>query len=563
MVKTISGGTRSRDKAILVAFLLSIFATKIVLLFYGLPYSFHPDELYIYKAPFKILLEYADGQFTTPTNLFFWILTVWYGLGFLVGTILGYFSNFSDFQDALLAEQGIVYFWGRLLSVVISLGTLCVLWKLIREYVTGFSYAFLLLCLFALNPIEWVSCLWLKFDPISLFVVTYWLFVAHFFLVEKDQSYRWKLYSLSAIGLCVRIDLVVLLLVCLAGDYFLFETDLRKISTRGLAVIGCYFLVTLIPFAIINSLLSYEQTTYPPFEQAILQKYLGLIGKGGVFHVIGSNFVFYFFEICLKVLAPIAIIVAWSLRQVGKNRMLKICFVLMMTYVLFLLVFPFRAPHYFLVPSILMMVVVLAVFKTISPAKQPWIIAVLLVFFAWQTIQIFYYVATKQDTRLLARDRVLSESKIGQTVALEGLLNNGFYPPVFECQSSLLTKAEVLREFGKGSGLGFEAMAKQFNEKNCRTLVELSYSNRLAGVPTEKSWINPFDPSDLKQRAPVVVVTHHDVRSKVYPTRFSSYIQENYRMVRFINLQIGDQRVELLLKKENFFPDFFIYVKSN
>ena len=50
------------------AFAVLSIALKLLIVRYGLPYEFNPDEPYILKDPFKLTFLYTSGDFRSPTD---------------------------------------------------------------------------------------------------------------------------------------------------------------------------------------------------------------------------------------------------------------------------------------------------------------------------------------------------------------------------------------------------------------------------------------------------------------------------------------------------------------
>src|SRR5262249_39549869 len=133
---------------------------------YGLPFEFNPDEPYILKEPFKLTYLYAHGVFAYPTNLFFWIVQIWYGVLFAAGSLVSHWHGLSEVKWSLAAESRSVLLWGRMLGALTSAGAVLVLARTIAQTTSGWGYRVLMAASLALNPIDLVASPWLKFDGI-------------------------------------------------------------------------------------------------------------------------------------------------------------------------------------------------------------------------------------------------------------------------------------------------------------------------------------------------------------------------------------------------------------
>lgn len=117
------------EPKILILILLLTLAIRLAGLSFGLPYIYHVDE-----ARFAdISLGYFSGDFNphffhVPTLYTYMVAGIW-AIYFHTGKLLGTFQTTADFTDAFFKDPTLFVMLGRLLTVVLSVGTvLLVYW---------------------------------------------------------------------------------------------------------------------------------------------------------------------------------------------------------------------------------------------------------------------------------------------------------------------------------------------------------------------------------------------------------------------------------------------------
>lgn len=541
-----------------IVILMVVLMMKMPLITYGLPYSFHPDELYIYKTPFKIILEYSHFDFKTPTNLFFWLLTVWYSLGFIIGLVTGKVSGINDFQDLLLTEDGLIFLWGRIFSVLITLLALVFAWRLINKIYSD-SSRYIWLLLFAANPIEWVSCNWIKFDPICYLGLMMWLYYSFLYFSLGQNHIKKTLYWVSILIVTVRVDLSVLMLFTFIGDFFIKKEKIVYLLKWGVISLICYSVITNIPAAIIISSLSKKAATSASFEQAIFYKYIALIENGNLFLLIFSNLWYYLFSIGLVVLLPLTICFLFMSRKIIANPILTLYLSAITVYLMAILVFPYHAPHYFLIPSVVIIAIVMIVLKNVSVLINYVASLTIAFYFLLQVSVHLSFVIFRKDTRFIAKEFVLKATSFNESIGLEGLMNNGFFPPIDECPEELVNKSVAIKKYNLGSGRGLELKSKIIEKSTCRKIIEISSSDRFDSTPYADDWINKYNASKLNTAGINWIVLNNNINSADYPTDFQRLIRNEFELEANVTQTIWHPGVKILLEKENYFPDFFIY----
>jgi len=555
---------REGDKIILWGILAVFFLLKLSLIDYGLPYLFHPDEVYIYKTPFKIGLEYKALNFSSTTNLLFWLLPLWYLVGFLVGLVTGHFSGWQSFEQALIIESPFILFWGRMLSVAVSLAAsyfLIRLWyRIAGDKVVKWCGVLIILC----NPVEWVSNQWIKFDPYCYLILALLIYISYEYFFEKREKRRFLLYAVASLATALRIDLVVLLVVFLAADFLIGRASVTAVVKTFAAGMLVYLTITFTPMVILFKMFSHTPVvkTGTSFEEAIVTKYNDLLFSGKLVDTVWLNAKYYLIQIAGLIYLPYAFVFFLSTRVGGLRS--RLIFYSSMALALFLpiLPFPYFAPHYFLLPAVIATVMVLLVLDTLSRVKP--VVAHALsyccvLYFVSQIAQVLAWEKLHEDTRVRSRDFLLSRTVGKDVIALEGYLNPGYYPPLDECSDVLNAKAEIVRRFDMGSGEGFRLKAIHADSVHCRAVLEISFSDRFENKPGNKEWINRYDPVLLALQKPLYVASLIDYFKVAPQNAYQQYIQTAFFLERAFVDRPHDARVNVLFDRENYFPSLFIY----
>lgn len=202
-----------------LAIMLFSLVIGIVIIQYGLPYSLHPDEIYLIKHPIKNIFNYAHLEFTSPMSLYGWGLTIWYGMVYCFGWLFHFWGNFGEFQNMIITEHGTITFFGRLYSVLLICVAHYFIYKLIRKITSDKLTKRISFLLFVLNPVLLSSAYWVKFEAAVYLSSCIMLNITYDYFVLNKGNYRKYIYIISIILLSVRIELVCFLFAILIFDY--------------------------------------------------------------------------------------------------------------------------------------------------------------------------------------------------------------------------------------------------------------------------------------------------------------------------------------------------------
>lgn len=551
---------------ILIIFILALI--KLSLVSFGLPNVFHPDEIYILKDPFKILFNYSNGNFDSPFNIIYCIQIIWFVFVYVLGVVFDWWVNISEFKASLIAEDQIFFISGRLLSLLISLMASVVSIKLVRQITSIRSKQYLLGLTILLNPFEIVSNMWIKYDPfVYLFIM---LIVYHqylYFVKGFAKSKRWS-YLLIIIGASVRIDLLVMLMPLLLFEVkpLGFSSLIKYISLNIRLLLTClviYMLITLAPlvyfFNAISAASENSIAIVDPFWKVILNKVFSDDNLNtGFFSRVGANLKFYLIYCLFLGLGPLFfILLIKSFTRYKKYIFLITPFIV---YVLVLLVFPSAHMHYFLVSSVLIIVLSFVTILDLLPVRFQFSFLLFnLLYLSSFTFSFLYSLHTERDTRLSSKEYILRNTDPTVLIGIEGFLNPGLFPPIDEYASVLIEKAKVTRALNLGTGLSLDAKAQSVSDEESRNIICLSTVNPWKEIGVQNRWSCLISDTSCVQNAGISLIVSCQNYRMNDDSNFSVYINNNYRVIKIFEPHLFDIRVDKLVRTEAFFLPFYLY----
>jgi 4-amino-4-deoxy-L-arabinose transferase-like glycosyltransferase len=113
----------SAEKYILVFLIVLTLATRICGITFGLPYLYHVDEARFADISLKYLKGDLNPHFFHVPSLFTYLVAGIWKIYYLVGKIFGQFRTTDHFIDSFNRDPAVFMILGRMLSVLLSLGT--------------------------------------------------------------------------------------------------------------------------------------------------------------------------------------------------------------------------------------------------------------------------------------------------------------------------------------------------------------------------------------------------------------------------------------------------------
>jgi len=132
---------------LLVAFILQIWAIN-----FGLPYIYNPDEPIIADIAVNFFTgDFNPHWFGYPGSFMMNILFLIYCIYFIIGLMLGHFSNITEFINLYKVNPTIFYLLGRLSAVVFGTLSIYILYKIVSK-LFNYKYALISAIILAISP---------------------------------------------------------------------------------------------------------------------------------------------------------------------------------------------------------------------------------------------------------------------------------------------------------------------------------------------------------------------------------------------------------------------------
>ncbi|MBI2966887.1 MAG: hypothetical protein HYY40_03615 [Bacteroidetes bacterium] len=562
-------------------FIILAILIRFKIILFGLPYSMHADETYVYKDPLKILLLFKDLNFSQPYNLVNWLLAVWTGIIFVIGYIFGQWPDFNTFRDLLLLEDGKIIFAYRVLSLLASISGNVILYRLCTGITTNGILKILFALTFLLNPVELLSDNWIKYDAyvfLSFCILLNYSYSC-FFLSREDAVK--KLYLFSIIAISVRIEFISFFISILLYDGYNnyltlgrrdFITNIKKKSVYILKGTLVYCIITFFPVNYIYNYLypvSANVGITKPFEKVISSRLMDYFYSGTLFQNITKNFLFYF-NTCFLALGPVIIIcIAFFFIKMNRARYL---FLFMIFTGAVLLLYGAFGTHYFLTMSVIFIFGSCVFISQLRNIRLQIIYALFnLVYVSTVSFSFLAAISFSRDPRLEAADYISENISPSDLIAMETHSMNGLGPPLNECKDILLKKSEIIAEIGGGTGETYRLKANNA-AGTCWKILDIFSTDYFAGSAYEKTWINTYDKDLLARGNPEYYITTRSLQqtkpeggmlpANSQSIEFYDYIKSNYTLLREFKCAIFDPRLPYLLNGGLYLRPVRIYKKN-
>jgi hypothetical protein len=537
------------------AFAALSIALKLLIVRYGLPYEFNPDEPYILKDPFKLTFLYTSGDFRSPTNLYFWVLQVWYGLVFLGGLVMSRWHNFGEFRNLIVAESEVILLWGRLFAVACSGAAVWILYRVAERTIGDRRLRWLLGATLAVNPIDLVSSVWLKFDGPGMLLNALVVAALVRYLNGHETAARRRLYMLAVVACSFRIDFAAVLAGIVCYEVATRQA-LRPMIPTFLAAGALYCVITLMPVAIVaRAFTSPAPRTVlvsNTFEENISAN-ASILTPATVTRTIGANVAFY--GTLLLAFGPALLVALWSVARPALP-LARIALFLFAALLIPVLVFPINGTRYLLLPSVYLLLSAGWTLQVIQrPVVRHTLMTLTLLCAASLAAEAIVSIRTQPNPRLQAARYLLDRSRENESIALENYVNQGYHAEVAECPEDLALKAKATREAGLGSGETYQ-LHSQRERGECRRIIEVGNADRFGRSAYAGRWSNKYDVPSL----PDWFSSNTDYGGGT-PARpeFAKSLLQRYVLAQAFEPRYADPRLRLLLEGTPFHMTLYVY----
>ena len=541
---------------------------RVTLLKFGLPFILHPDEVYIIKDPFKLANNYSNFIFNNPLNITYYFHLIWYGILFILGYVFSFWNGLQEFKGQLAIESPIIIIWGRLLSLILSVTANVVLFSLIKKIssIKFIQWIFLLTIMF--NPFELISNTWIKYDPYVYLMISIILYNMYVYMVLENFGFRKRLYFLIFIGLAVRIDLIIALVA-------LVMYDIAKLSSANIISYVHKNWVLLFKGVLIFLLITLEPLRYwynwnnlklegnkivKPFWEVILSKIFTNNLDTSLEKLFVMNSYVYIIQFFLFCLGPLSFYFFFI--SVWKRKKIRPFFTMFVINSIILLIFPLNSAHYFLINSIIVIVIVFYEITHYDLKKSRYFLIINAIWITSISIVLYFTVVITNDPRIEARNFLLGITNYEDLIGVENMINPGMCIPLDEKKSVLKSKAMFVRETLKGSGLTFDIKAERVNDKNARKLIGIcnNYDWGIEGV-NRKWYIRKEDIQSINQAGLDYFVTTRNYDNNLN-SNYKDFLKKKFTLIAKFEPFIFDPRVDIITCKESFLTPAYIWKKK-
>jgi hypothetical protein len=532
---------------------------KLPLAWYGLPNTFCHDEIVIFKEPFKMAALYASGDFRSPTNLGYWAVSLWFGIVFLVGRIVGAWPDFAQFRTLVVAESPTLLFWGRIFIIASAATGLWILARVLARTVADPALRALTLATIALNPIDLVSNAWIKLDGLAFLLAAMIIAAIVSYAAEGSLAARRRVYLVATVACTLRPDFFVMLAAFAGYDMFVAGKPVRPLIGTAIICVASFLVITLRPLAILQPLWESGPdaaiVVVEPFEEAKIRQITRMFAQADVGGALLANLTFY--GVQLLWFGPAVAAIMWpGLERHSGAILLAVIAGLMLVPVM---VIDLQASRYLLLPLVCLILGAAWRLGTAAPRRLALCaMSGTLVIAGSVTLSAALELQIAPDPRVRAGAYLLSHTTPRELVALEEAKLIGGNPVLDECPEALREKAAALKAARLSTGETMLAQARR-SGVDCRVVIELRDDDPYAGTPVSGRFVNRFDLGALHP-LPRYIASRNDYTASS-PARpiFARELLARYELVATFDREPWDPRVRPLLSGAFYSVPIFIY----
>lgn len=243
-------------KVILATILLLGFVVRIWGIDFGLPYLYQTDEgKIIYTAFYAAAHKLHPDTFVHSTLIAYLLIPV-YGIYFLIGRFAGNFSSTFDFYVSFLSDPTTFVILGRMMMVLLSLGSVVMTYKIGRR-MFGERVGLLSAALLSFNFMFVKESHYIKDEVLAAFL----LLVFFFFVFLANAKGRKKDMYLAGIflGLAVSAKYIYLPVALILLVVWFWKRASGRVLLFSLVLSGVSFIVTN-PYVVLDFGRFFNQT---------------------------------------------------------------------------------------------------------------------------------------------------------------------------------------------------------------------------------------------------------------------------------------------------------------
>lgn len=191
---------------------------------FGLPYLYHCDEPVTINIAVKFGLGDLNPHYSFHPTLLHYIIFFMYGLFFLLGRVLGIFSNISDFQNLFFTNPTIFYLIARTISAVFGTMTVALVFFLGKK-IFNKNIGFIAALFLTFTFLHMRSSHYARHDV----AVTFFVVSAYFFLINIVRKGRLKDYLLggffSGLAIAANWNAIILVPSIVISNFFVKRSE--------------------------------------------------------------------------------------------------------------------------------------------------------------------------------------------------------------------------------------------------------------------------------------------------------------------------------------------------
>jgi len=237
-------------------FLVVLLASIIRLwgIWHGYPYSYYPDEAHFVKRALSFGSGDLNPHWFHKPAFYMYLLFCEYSLYFFLGKIAGFWSSISQFAVFFIKNPGPFYLIGRFTTVLFSLGSIWVVYRIGERHFrknTGIIAALLL----SLSYGHIAASQDIKADtPAMFFAILSVLFLLNYVQKEKNRDLIWAA-AFAGIGTATKYYPIVMLMPIVLGVILVYCSAEPSFAGRT-SRMACLIALVFIAFSLFNFICS-------------------------------------------------------------------------------------------------------------------------------------------------------------------------------------------------------------------------------------------------------------------------------------------------------------------
>lgn len=449
---------------------------------YGLPFIFHPDETFLLTELGKFLGGLSQGSVPFGISTFHYLLAAPYAAYFGLGAIMGHIHSTGDIQNAFLLDAPILHLIGRIVSALLSVGTILLTFFVGRRAFSA-RVGVIAALLNAVSLPEIAGAHWLKQNA----VVTLMMLAATLAILNASRRNwsalrPWVLGGVLGLALATRIDLAICIIVFLfaiflEADGTVARVGLRRLTARPTLMVLAVAVVAYLLVTFELAVMVLRQVSPHPagfVTRGTGASLIEFLAAGDLLTTIRHNVGFYFsraFVGTSGMVLSVAIVAGIARAVWSRRREDWLLLSLVGLTLAQLLAFNVYGVHYFarFLPILLILgaSAIVAVSELAPVRHRAWLLAGLVAVVvaqpAYYSIRYVRYLTGNVDTRVRAREWIYGNIPFGTPMAAQKFDELPRYlPPLNESLEFAQEKLRQIRADSRRSGLALQARIQSY-----------------------------------------------------------------------------------------------------